>query len=262
MRASGERRLRSLRRTTCPTPLPLGQSWRARLSDTTTTPASAVRSAGVKPRPLTTSRPSTAKYSDDTASWSTGIALAVAARTFRRLHASAATTRPRSPPTDGSSGPGGCAARRVSVSIETLSVSLVRTPGSRVAAAKAPRRKMAAQIRRSADAPTWTAIRVCRARRGRASLVTSPRMVRTRSRRVACSAGASPKNTVDTTAPATRNTSTRQSAAGAARFNMTHELDELRRDRRHRRRERTLEKQPRDDKSHMPPPRAPAGGSP
>ena len=111
------------------------------------------------------------------------------------------------------------AARRVSSSIETLSVSLVRTPGSVVAAAKAPRRKMAAQIRRSADAPTWTAIRACRARRGRASLVTSPRMVRTRSRRVACSAGASPKNTVDTTAPATRNTSTRQSAAGAARFN-------------------------------------------
>ena len=39
------------------------------VSDTTTTPASAVRSAGVKPRPLTTSMPSTSKYSDDTASW-------------------------------------------------------------------------------------------------------------------------------------------------------------------------------------------------
>ena len=49
-----------------------GQSWRAMVSDTTTTPASAVRSACVKPRPLTRSRPSTAKYSDDTAICSTG----------------------------------------------------------------------------------------------------------------------------------------------------------------------------------------------
>ena len=111
------------------------------------------------------------------------------------------------------------AARRASSSILTITVSLVRTPGSVVAAAKAPRRKMMAQIRRSADAATWAAIRDRRARRGRASLVISPRATRTRSRRVACSAGASPKNTVDTTAPATRNVSSRQSAAGAARFN-------------------------------------------
>ena len=45
------------------------------VSDTITTPASAVRSACVKPRPLTTSMPSTSKYSDDTASWSTGTLL-------------------------------------------------------------------------------------------------------------------------------------------------------------------------------------------
>ena len=150
-------------------------------------------------------------------------------RTCRSLHASAATTRPRPPPADGPSGPGAARRAVVRCSMETLTVSLVRTPGSLVAAARAPRRKMTAQIRRRADAPTWTAIRACRARPGRASLVTSPRIVGTRSRRVACSAGASPKNTVDTMAPATRNASTRQSGAGAARLNTIHELGDLRR---------------------------------
>ena len=72
---------------------------------------------------------------------------------------------------------------------------------------------------------------------------------RTRSRRVACSAGASPKNTVDTMAPATRNTSTRQSAAGAARFNMLTNWANSGGIVRHRRRERRLEEQPRDDKT-------------
>ena len=136
------------------------------------------------------------------------------------------------------------AARRGSLAMATITVSLVRTPGSTVAAAKAPRRKMAAQIRRRADAPTWTAIRACRARPGRASLVTSPRIVRTSSRRVACSAGTSPKNTVETMAPATRNTSTRQSAAGTQPARST--SSELRRHRGGHRIERTLQKQPRD----------------
>src|SRR5687768_16144602 len=56
------------RRTTCPTPSPFGHSWRAMVSDTTTTPASTLRSVSLKLRPLTTSIPSTSKYSDDTAS--------------------------------------------------------------------------------------------------------------------------------------------------------------------------------------------------
>ena len=71
-RAAGESDCGAWRRTTCPTASRFGQSRRATVSDTTTTPASAVRSACVKPRPLTTSMSSTSKYSGDTAIWSTG----------------------------------------------------------------------------------------------------------------------------------------------------------------------------------------------
>ena len=218
--APGESDCGASRRTTCPTALRFGQSRRAMVSDTTTTPASAVRSACVKPRPLTTSMSSTSKYSGDTAIWSTGNSArrpAVAsAETDVSATARVGCDDAATAATNGWAVTAwSSAARRGSLAIETLTVSLVRTPGSTVAAAKAPRRNMAAQIRRRADAPTWTAIRACRARPGRASLVTSPRIVRTSSRRVACSAGASPKNTVETMAPATRNTSTRQSAAGA-----------------------------------------------
>ena len=110
------------------------------------------------------------------------------------------------------------APRRDSVSSEILSVSL-RTSGFFVAAVTAPRRKTPAQINRSTDAPTCTAISACREARGRAPFVISPRMVDTRSTRVACRAGASPKNTVDAMAPTTRNTNTRQSEVGAARLN-------------------------------------------
>ncbi len=109
------------------------------------------------------------------------------------------------------------AARRGSFAIGILIVSVVRTPGSATAAANALRRNTAAQIRRRADAPTWTAMRACRARLGRASLVTSPRLARTSSTRVACNAGTSPNETVETAAPARRNTSIRQSAEGMPR---------------------------------------------
>ena len=55
---------------------------------------------------------------------------------------------------------------------------------------------------------------MARERPGLASLIISPRIVRTGSMRVACSAGINPKNAVAITAPATRNTATRQSAGG------------------------------------------------
>ena len=219
-RAPGDAGCGASRRTRCPTPSPFGQSWRAMVSETIATPASAVRSAGVKSRPLTTAN---AEHLEVFGRYAQLVDRHRARRhrTLRSLHASSATPQPRAPPADGPSAAWSSAARRGELSKEILNVSLVRTPGSFVAAAKAPRRNTAAQIRRRADAPTWTAIRACRARRGRASLVTSPRMVRTRSRRVACSAGASPKITVDTMAPATMNTSIRQSrvtTAGLKRF--------------------------------------------
>ena len=68
-------------------------------------------------------------------------------------------------------------------------VSAVRRPGSKRDDAIALRRKIAAQISRSADAKTCTPINALRARPGRASFTNSPRSVRTGSIRVACSAG-------------------------------------------------------------------------
>jgi hypothetical protein len=94
-------------------------------------------------------------------------------------------------------------------------VSAVRMPGSTVEAARALRRNTAEQMRSSADAVTWMLIRTFRARLGPASFVTSPRTALTSSTRVACSAGASPKKTVERIAPARRNAITRQSAATA-----------------------------------------------
>ena len=72
----------------------------------------------------------------------------------------------------------------------------------------------AALISSSADANTWTPISAFRARPGRPSFTNSPRSVRIGSIAVACSAGISAKNPVADTAPTTRNTATRQSAAG------------------------------------------------
>ena len=106
------------------------------------------------------------------------------------------------------------ALRSGSFTIWTTTVSEVRMPGSNVAAANALLKNTAAQISSSADALTCRPIRKFRARPGRASLTTSPRIVLIGSMRVACSAGASPKNIVETPAPTMRNSSTRQSASG------------------------------------------------
>ena len=93
-------------------------------------------------------------------------------------------------------------------------VSAVRKPGSNRDDAIALRRKIAAQISSSAEAKTCTPISALRARPGRASFTSSPRSVRTGSIRVACSAGISAKNAVAAIAATTRNSATRQSAAG------------------------------------------------
>ena len=110
------------------------------------------------------------------------------------------------------------AARFGSLSMSINTVSAVRSPGLNCDDAIALRRKIAAQINSSADAKTCTPIRALRARPGRASLTSSPRSVRTGSIRVACSAGISAKNPVAPTAATTRNTATRQSAAGTPRL--------------------------------------------
>lgn len=105
-------------------------------------------------------------------------------------------------------------ARKRSFASSTRIVSVVLRPTSAAAAAKELRRKTAAQISSTAEAPTCRMISALRVRPGRESLITSPRMVSTSSSRVATSAGASPKNTVETMAPASGNITTRQSTAG------------------------------------------------
>ena len=100
--ASGDSDGGASRRTTCPTPLPFGQSWRAMVSDTTATPASAVRSASVKARPLTRSKPSTLKYSDDTAISSTGSLLGLLGDTGVTITPRGASDDAATSATDGS----------------------------------------------------------------------------------------------------------------------------------------------------------------
>jgi hypothetical protein len=92
--------------------------------------------------------------------------------------------------------------------------SAIRNPGLNRADAIALRRKIAAPISNSADAKTWIAISALRARLGRAFLTISPRSVRAGSIRVARSAGSNAKIAVAPIAARTRNTATRQSAAG------------------------------------------------
>ena len=89
-------------------------------------------------------------------------------------------------------------------------------PGSKATEAMALLRNTAAQIRSSAEALTCRPIRTLRARPGRVSLTTSPRIVLIGSTAVACSAGASAKATVATAAPTIRNSTTRQSAPGTS----------------------------------------------
>ena len=109
------------------------------------------------------------------------------------------------------------AARLGSLGMSMITVSAVRKPGSNRDEAMALRRKIAAHTNNSAEANTWIPISAFRERPGRASLTSSPRSVRTGSIRVACSAGSNANNAVATIAPTTRNTATRQSAAGTDR---------------------------------------------
>ena len=106
------------------------------------------------------------------------------------------------------------AARFGSLAIWIITVSAVRKPGSNRDEAMALRRKIAAQISNSAEAKTWMPISALRARPGPAFPTTSPRSVRSGSIRVARSAGISAKKAVAAMAATTRNTATRQSAAG------------------------------------------------
>ena len=110
------------------------------------------------------------------------------------------------------------AARFGSLMMSIMTVSAVRSPGSKRDDAIALRRKIAAQISSSADAKTCTPISALRARPGRASFTSSPRSVRTGSIRVACSAGIKANSAVAVVAEMTRNNATRQSAAGTLRL--------------------------------------------
>ena len=130
------------------------------------------------------------------------------------------------------------AARFGSSMISISTVSAVRRPGSNRDDAIALRKKMAAQIKSSADAKTWMPISALRARPGRASLINSPRSVRTGSIRVACSAGINAKNAVAAIAAMTRKTATRQSAAGTPMIDVA----EVRRRRAHHPVDRALER--------------------
>jgi hypothetical protein len=109
-------------------------------------------------------------------------------------------------------------AARFSLLISINTVSAVRRPGLYRDDVSALRRKIAAQIKSSADANTWTPIRTLRARPGRASFRSSPRRVRTGSTAVACSAGSNANKPVAPIAATTRNNATRQSAAGTPRL--------------------------------------------
>ena len=199
---------------TWPTASAFGHRARAAVSETMATERFDVRSAGVNARPRTTAISSTLKYSGETNLYATAaFAPLVSANAARGRPASghdAATAA-----TDGSAVTACTIALRVgSFTIWTTTVSEVRMPESNVAAANALLKNTAAEISSSADALTCRPIRKFRARPGRASLTTSPRIVLIGSMRVACSAGASPKTIVETPAPTMRNSSTRQSASG------------------------------------------------
>ena len=208
-----------------PNALPCGHNSRATLSETTTTAALAVRSSDLNARPCRMAISSTPKNSGDTNLYTTGdlppadpapgavSANAARGRSIGSGHAAATIA------TAGSAATARTMASRLgSLLISTTMVSDVRMPGSVVAAAIALRRNTAEQISSRADAVTCRPMSTFRERRGRASRVTSPRIVRTSSRRVDWSAGVSPKNAVETTAPTARNASTRQSQGGTARL--------------------------------------------
>ena len=205
-------------RNDSPTPLPLGHNARATDSDTMTT-GSWSRSNSVNARPRTMGMPSTSKYADDTDLNVTDVLPApVSAKATRSGASNCGLTAAYAVMVDSPASAWIMAARFGSLSMSINTVSAVRSPGLNWEDAIALRRKIAAQINSSADAKTCTPIKTLRARPGRASLTSSPRSVRTGSIRVACSAGISAKNPVAPTAATTRNTATRQSAAGTPRL--------------------------------------------
>src|SRR5262245_11608915 len=175
-----------------------------------------MRSSDLNARPRTTAISSTLKYSGETNLYATVAlapslwATAAGCATSPTGHAAATAA------TDGSAVTA-CtiAVRLVSFAILTMTVSEIRILGSTVVAASALRKNTAAQISRSADTLTCSLIRASRARPGCASLTTSPLIVGINSMRVACSAGKSPKQTVEMAAPTMRNSTTRQSASGS-----------------------------------------------
>ena len=188
------------------------------VSDTTTTPASALRSAGVNPRPFRTSISSTLKYSGDTNLYSTGNLTGVSAglpgAASATVEASArappgrAATTPRLPRPTGRRSTAWSIAERGRLAADgnddrcRWSASPAGRSRRQGRCAETRRRRSGAVPRRPPGRP----MSAFRARPGRASFVTSPRIVRTSSRRVAWSAGASPKNTVEATRAAHRNT--------------------------------------------------------
>ena len=98
----------------------------------------------------------------------------------------------------------------------TVTIPSIRIPGSTVVAANELRKKIAAEMSSNADPVTCMTTSALRERPGRTSGTTSPRMARTSSTRVAWRAGASAKNRVEMNAAITRNSATRQSAAGTS----------------------------------------------
>jgi hypothetical protein len=194
----------------------LGQRSRAALSDTIATVSFAPRSVSVKPRPRTISMPSAPKYSGETNRNVAFDLLAPSANAGNPPtapgHPAATAATDASPRTRSRT-----ALRRCSFSTFTVTMSPVRIPGSTVAELSVARRKIAAQMSSSTDAVTCTVTSVPRVRLGRLPLTTSPCIARTSSRRVARSAGASAKKSVEITAPPIRNDTTRQSAGGTWR---------------------------------------------
>ena len=151
-------------------------------------PPRRLRSArsAVKPRPRTRSMPRTPKYSGET-NWYVTVDLPLAPSGERRRappstpgHEAATEATDGSLFTTSRMAPRLCSFRTL-----TMTIPAVRIPGSTVAAAHELRRKMAAQMRSSTDPVTCSATSAFRARPGRASRTTSPRIARTSSTRVA-----------------------------------------------------------------------------
>ncbi len=200
--------------------------------------------------------PSTSKYSGDAAIWATGILLVTSPPAFAVASAEmdVSATAPLGSEDAASAATDGwvftawssAGAPRLVDDCDQLPCRSSARRDPRVAAAQAPRRKIAAQIRRSADAPTWTAMRACRARSGRASLVTSPRIVSHQFEASGLQRRREPEEHRRDNGPGDQ-----EYQHPPIRIGSTAEvhLSELWRQHGRRRIERTLQKQPGDDKT-------------